>query len=84
MSELDKYKKGVIEAKIAEVKDWERTHGNSGNFFTDFKWGVGSANKQFMQPFNKYVAPALSMAGPIGASVAKSAGAVSGVVDRLT
>ena len=84
VSELDKYKNEVINAKKAEVKEYERTHGHSGNFFTDFKFGVGSANNQFLKPFNKYVAPAISMAGPVGAAVAKSTQSVSGVVDRLT
>jgi hypothetical protein len=49
-SELDTYKQDLIEKKKAEVKEYERTHGNSGNFLTDFGYGVKSAKKKFFDP----------------------------------
>ena len=49
-SELDTYKQDLIEKKKAEVKEYERTHGNSGNFLTDFSYGVKSAKKKFFDP----------------------------------
>jgi hypothetical protein len=83
ISELDLYKRGVIDLAKKEVEEYERTHGQSGNFFTDFKYGLSSANKMFLKPFNKYVAPVLSMAGPVGQSIASTTSTVSGIVDKL-
>lgn len=84
VSELDRYKQDVINAKIAEVKEYERTHGFSGNFLKDFTWGVTHANDTMLKPFNKYIAPVLSaVGGPIGKSIATTTSGFSGVVDRL-
>lgn len=84
ISELDKYKFDQIKRVQDEVKEYEKTHGNSGNFFTDFKFGVKSANNSILKPFNKYASPVLSMAGPIGSAIAKTTNTTSGIVDKLT
>lgn len=83
ISELDQYKRAEIKKVEDEVKEYERTHGNSGNFFADFKYGVSSANNKFMKPFNKYVSPVISKMGPVGASIATSTNYTSGIVDKL-
>jgi hypothetical protein len=82
VSELDKYKNDQIQKVQAEVKEYERTHGQSGNFWKDFKYGVVSANNSTIKPFLKYTKPVLSMT-PIGASASSAVEGLSGVVDRL-
>jgi hypothetical protein len=82
-SELDLYKRGIIDLAKKEVEEYERTHGHSGNFFSDFKYGVSTANKMILKPFNKYVAPVLSKAGPIGQTIAGTTSTISGIVDKL-
>jgi hypothetical protein len=85
LSELDKYKEDLIQKTKDEVKEYERTHGNSGNFLKDFKFGFKKGNEMFVKPFNKYVAPVLSsVGGPIGKSIGTASSGYSGVVDKLT
>jgi hypothetical protein len=82
VSELDKYKQGEINRVKEEVKEYERTHGNSGGF-GDVIYGIKGANKMFLQPFNKYVAPILKNAGGVGKAIGESTQAFGGVVDKL-
>ena len=83
ISELDKYKRNEIEKVKEEVKEYERTHGNSGNFLKDFKYGVSTANDRYLKPFNKYASPIVGKLGPIGAAISTSTNYTSGVVDKL-
>ena len=78
-----RYRGEIIDDMKRKVKEEEAASGHSGNFFKDFKYGVKEANKTVMRPFNKYVAPVLSMTGPIGSAISSSTRAVSGVVDKL-
>jgi len=84
VSELDRYKQGVIEQAKAEARAYERSHGNSGNFFSDMKWGMQKGNQAFIKPFLKYAGPVLDKMGPTGQAVVKTTSGVSGVVDKLT
>lgn len=83
MSELDRYKRDVINKAVQEVKQYERSHGNSGNFLKDMKWGMTKGNSAYIKPFIKYVGPIVSKLGPEGQAVMKSVEGVSGVVDKL-
>lgn len=83
ISELDRYKQDQIKRVEDEVKEYERTHGHSGNFFTDFKFGVKSANDKFIKPFNKYAAPVISKLGPVGTAIGATTNQVSGIVEKL-
>jgi len=83
------YDEQIAESKRlqAEARAYERSHGNSGNFFKDFKYGFKYGAKQasnVLKPFNKYVAPVISMAGPVGRGIAGATTATAGVLDRLT
>ena len=84
VSELDRYKTDVINRAKAEARSYERSHGNSGNFFSDMKWGMQKGNQAFIKPFIKYAGPIVGKMGPTGAAVMKSTEGVSGVVDKLT
>ena len=84
VSELDRYKQDVINKAKQEVREYERSHGNSGNFFKDMKWGVAKGNQTFIKPFIKYAGPIVSKMGPQGQAIMKSTEGVSGVVDKLT
>lgn len=83
VSELDRYKREEIKRVQDEVKEYERTHGQSGNFFKDFKYGLSHANNTIIKPFNKYVAPILSKTGAYGAAVGSATNTMSGIVDKL-
>ncbi len=83
ISELDKYKNEVFETARQEARAYERSHGNSGNFLKDFKWGMKYGNEKFVKPFKKYSDPVLSKLGPMGNSISGITGNVSGVVDKL-
>jgi hypothetical protein len=52
VSELDRYKQGEIDRVKREVKDYEASHGYSGNFLKDMKWSLGYANDHMLKPFN--------------------------------
>jgi hypothetical protein len=84
VSELDRYKQGVIEQAKAEARAYERSHGNSGNVFKDIKWGIQKGNQAYIKPFLKYAGPVLEKMGPTGQAVVKTTSGVSGVVDKLT
>jgi hypothetical protein len=84
VSELDRYKQDVIDQAKAEVRAYERSHGNSGSFFKDMKFGMNYGNRAFIKPFIKYAGPIVGKMGPTGAAVMKSTEQVSGVVDKLT
>lgn len=70
-----------------EDAEWRAKHIDpnlTGNFFNDFAYGFKSANRAILQPFNKYVAPVLSIAGgPMGGSIASATKGFSGVVEKL-
>ncbi len=83
-SELDRWKQDVIASKVAEVEEWNRTHGNSGNFFTDFKYGFGKAYRDLGKPFLKYGSKALSyVPDPRAQSLSKAMDGGSQVLDKL-
>ena len=83
VSELDRYKQGEIDRVKQEVKEYERTHGHGG-FMKDFAYGITKSNDMLLKPFLKYAAPVVSQLGPVGKGIAMGAGAVSGVVDKLS
>jgi hypothetical protein len=83
ISELDKYKQDEIKKVQDEVKEYERTHGFSGNFGNDFMFGFRKGNEMFVKPFNKYVSPMLSKLGPVGSAVGSASSTYSGIVDKL-
>jgi hypothetical protein len=83
ISELDRYKADVLETARQEARAYERSHGNSGSFFKDMKWGMKYGNNSFIKPFKKYADPVLSKLGPVGNSVSSISGNISGVVDKL-
>jgi hypothetical protein len=74
VSELDKYKNEQIQKVKDEVAEYERTHGNSGNFLKDAVWGFNEGKRRFVDPVNKVVqkaAPVLNFV-PGGKAVATS------------
>jgi len=73
----------MIAYEKAKVRAYERSHGNSGNFFKDFKYGLKYGSNHFIKPITKHAAPVISMLGPVGAAVGTSMTAVSGVIDKL-
>jgi hypothetical protein len=81
ISELDQYKNQVIQQAIKEAKEYERSHGNSGNFFTDFRYGLREGNK-FLKQFNKYASPILNKTA-VGSMVTGITSNTSGVIDKL-
>jgi hypothetical protein len=83
ISELDKYKQEEIKKVQDEVKQYERTHGFSGNFLKDFSFGFKQGNEMFIKPFNKYVSPMLSKLGPTGSAIGSASNTYSGIVDKL-
>jgi len=79
-------KVAYINAENARIREYERKHGNSGNFFKDFAYGFKKGlgyTSAILKPFNKYVAPVISMAGPVGSAIAGATTAASGVIDKL-
>lgn len=70
-----------------EAEEWRRKNVDpnlTGNFFNDFVYGFKSANRTIMNPFNKYVAPVISVAGgPIGKGIAGATNQFSGIVEKL-
>lgn len=83
ISELDKYRQEQIKKVQDEVKEYERTHGFSGDFVKDFTYGFKKGNEMFIKPFNKYVSPVLSKLGPVGSAIGSASSTYSGIVDKL-
>ena len=82
ISELQRYKNDIIDTAVREAREYERSHGNSGNFFKDFKYGVKYSNK-YIKPFNKYATPVLSKMGGTGQAVSSITSNASGIIDKL-
>ena len=81
--QFDRYKNDLIKDMKDKVREEEARTGHSGNFLKDFNYGVKEANRTMLKPFNKYIAPDLSFAGPIGSTISSTTKTISGVVDKL-
>jgi hypothetical protein len=68
-----------------EARIWNESHGNSGNFLKDFKYGFKTAKKKFFDPVmnvaNK-AAPVLDKI-PIASAALKSANAFDKVASKV-